>query len=340
MVDVILALVAACAISVTVATTVFRVAAVPIALDAIITLFGLVALVLVLIRVLDLPDGAAGREAGLWVALAAAAGVAASGALSMRDERLSPPGSYTDATGRPVPEAAGGRAAAGSAARQRHVTLEPGAERTEEFVAEGRLLTDVGGTLPVSVLSTPGMIGVMERCAAVLAFEQLGDGPRHRGLRGLRQARGSRRRGSRLHRDGAPARDRRRAQAPLRRGGEGGRPHPRRGHPRAARHPAGGLRGLSVIDRDQVLHVARLARLRLSDEEVDAMVEELPKILGHIEKMEELDLEGVEPTSHVVELENVLRADEPRPSLPVEKALEPAPDPQQGGFGVPSPGRS
>jgi fluoroacetyl-CoA thioesterase len=56
------------------------------------------------------------------------------------------------------------------------VTLEPGAERTEEFVAEGRLLTDVGGTLPASVLSTPGMIAVMERCAAVLAFEQLGEG--------------------------------------------------------------------------------------------------------------------------------------------------------------------
>jgi aspartyl-tRNA(Asn)/glutamyl-tRNA(Gln) amidotransferase subunit C len=95
-----------------------------------------------------------------------------------------------------------------------------------------------------------------------------------------------------------------------------------------------------MIDRDQVLHVARLARLRLSDDEVDAMVEELPKILDHIEKMEELDLEGVEPTSHVVELENVLREDVPRPSLPVETALEHAPDPQPGGFGVPSPGRS
>jgi aspartyl-tRNA(Asn)/glutamyl-tRNA(Gln) amidotransferase subunit C len=95
-----------------------------------------------------------------------------------------------------------------------------------------------------------------------------------------------------------------------------------------------------VIDRDQVLHVARLVRLRLSDAEVDAMVEELPKILGHIEKMEELDLEGVEPTTHVVALENVLRADEPRPSLPVEQALEQAPDPQEGGFGVPSPGRA
>ena len=66
-----------------------------------------------------------------------------------------------------------------------------------------------------------------------------------------------------------------------------------------------------MIDRDQVLHVARLARLRLSDEEVDAMVEELPKILGHIETMETLDLEGVEPTSHVVQLENVLREDVP-----------------------------
>jgi aspartyl-tRNA(Asn)/glutamyl-tRNA(Gln) amidotransferase subunit C len=95
-----------------------------------------------------------------------------------------------------------------------------------------------------------------------------------------------------------------------------------------------------VIDREQVLHVARLARLRLTDKEVDAMVEELPKILGHIEKMEELDLEGVEPTSHVVQVENVLRPDEPRPSLPRERALDPAPDPQDGGFGVPSPGRS
>lgn len=95
-----------------------------------------------------------------------------------------------------------------------------------------------------------------------------------------------------------------------------------------------------MIDREQVLHVARLARLRLTDAEVDAMVEELPKILGHIETMEELDLEGVEPTSHVVQVENVLRPDEPRPSLPSARALDPAPDPQDGGFGVPSPGRS
>jgi predicted thioesterase len=54
--------------------------------------------------------------------------------------------------------------------------LEPGAERTEEFVVEGRLLTDVGGTIGASVLSTPGMIGMMERTAAVLSFENLPDG--------------------------------------------------------------------------------------------------------------------------------------------------------------------
>lgn len=95
-----------------------------------------------------------------------------------------------------------------------------------------------------------------------------------------------------------------------------------------------------MIDRDQVLHVARLARLRLTDAEVDAMVEELPQILGHIEKMEELDLDGVAPTSHVVDVVNVLREDVPRPGLTAEEALAPAPQPEPGGFGVPSPGRS
>jgi aspartyl-tRNA(Asn)/glutamyl-tRNA(Gln) amidotransferase subunit C len=54
--------------------------------------------------------------------------------------------------------------------------------------------------------------------------------------------------------------------------------------------------------------------------------------------MKELDLEGVEPTSHVVALENVLREDVPRPGLPVERALEPGPDAGPSGFVVPSPG--
>jgi len=55
------------------------------------------------------------------------------------------------------------------------MTLDPGIERTEEFTVEGRLLTDVRGTLPVKVLSTPGMIAMMERCASVLSWENLGD---------------------------------------------------------------------------------------------------------------------------------------------------------------------
>ena len=68
------------------------------------------------------------------------------------------------------------------------------------------------------------------------------------------------------------------------------------------------------------------------------MTAELSTILGHIERLGELDLDGVEPTSHVVALENVLRDDVPRPSLTPERSLEAAPDPESGGFGVPSPG--
>jgi len=93
-----------------------------------------------------------------------------------------------------------------------------------------------------------------------------------------------------------------------------------------------------MIEREQVLHVARLARLRLTDEEVERMTGELSTILDHIEKLSELDLDDVEPTSHVVELENVLRPDEPRPSLPRELAVEQAPDSDGTGFRVPSPG--
>jgi len=93
-----------------------------------------------------------------------------------------------------------------------------------------------------------------------------------------------------------------------------------------------------VIEREQVLHVARLARLRLSDAEVDVMVGELSGILGHVDRIGNLDLEGVEPTSHVVALENVLRSDEAAwESLPREGAHSQAPEPQDGAFRVPSP---
>ena len=83
--------------------------------------------------------------------------------------------------------------------------------------------------------------------------------------------------------------------------------------------------------------MARLARLDLSEDEVEKMATELSGILDHVDRISALDLEGVEPTSHVIELENVWRADEPEPSLPRESALEPAPDPADGAFRVPSP---
>lgn len=96
-----------------------------------------------------------------------------------------------------------------------------------------------------------------------------------------------------------------------------------------------------MIDREQVLHVARLARVRLSEEEVERFQRELSTILDHIETINEIEgLDEVEPTSHVVEVENVLRADEPRESWPRETVLEAAPDVGEGGFRVPSPGAS
>jgi len=92
-----------------------------------------------------------------------------------------------------------------------------------------------------------------------------------------------------------------------------------------------------VIDRDQVLHVARLARLALTEDEVETMARELSGILEHVDRISQLDLDQVEPTDHVVDLENVLRPDEPRPSWPREQILDPAPDPADGAFRVPSP---
>ena len=90
-----------------------------------------------------------------------------------------------------------------------------------------------------------------------------------------------------------------------------------------------------------MLHVARLARLELSEDEQERMSEELSKVLDHIERIAELgDLDDVPPTSHVIAVENALRADEPRPSLPREVILAAAPDPSADGFRVPSPGAS
>ena len=92
-----------------------------------------------------------------------------------------------------------------------------------------------------------------------------------------------------------------------------------------------------MIDREQVLHVARLARLRLSEQEVERMSGELSGILEHVDRLAALDLDGVAPTTHVVDLDNVLRPDEPAASLPRDVALASAPDPLDGSFRVPSP---
>ena len=95
-----------------------------------------------------------------------------------------------------------------------------------------------------------------------------------------------------------------------------------------------------MLDREQVLHVARLARLELDDDEVERMAAELSKVLDHVEQIRELDLEGVPPTSHVVDVTGVVRADEPdavpaprrragrrRPSRWTAASASPAPAP-------------
>ncbi len=83
--------------------------------------------------------------------------------------------------------------------------------------------------------------------------------------------------------------------------------------------------------------MARLARLALSEEEIEPMARELSAVLDHIAKIGELDLDDVPPTSHVVDVTGGLRSDEPRPSLPREVALAQAPAVSGEGFLVPSP---
>jgi aspartyl-tRNA(Asn)/glutamyl-tRNA(Gln) amidotransferase subunit C len=92
-----------------------------------------------------------------------------------------------------------------------------------------------------------------------------------------------------------------------------------------------------MVSREEVLHVARLARLQLADAEIDPMARELSAVLDHVAKIAELDLDGVEPTTHVVAVTDRLRADEPCESLPREIALARAPAVSGDGFLVPSP---
>jgi len=90
-----------------------------------------------------------------------------------------------------------------------------------------------------------------------------------------------------------------------------------------------------AISRDEVLHVARLARLALSDEEVERLGAQLNAILEAVGKVSELDLEDVEPTAHPLDLVNVWAEDEPHGSLPLEDVLRNAPESERGLFKVP-----
>ena len=93
-----------------------------------------------------------------------------------------------------------------------------------------------------------------------------------------------------------------------------------------------------AISREDVLHVARLARLEIPEDQIEHVQAELGAILQAVGKVSQLDLDGVEPTSHPLDLVNVCGEDEPRPSLPREDALVNAPDPADGAFRVPAVG--
>jgi aspartyl-tRNA(Asn)/glutamyl-tRNA(Gln) amidotransferase subunit C len=90
-----------------------------------------------------------------------------------------------------------------------------------------------------------------------------------------------------------------------------------------------------AISTDDVLHVARLARLSLTPEEVERMAGQLSAVLGHVEQLRRLDLAGVEPTAHALDVANVTRPDRSRPSFPRDEALAGAPSAQDGAFRVP-----
>lgn len=89
------------------------------------------------------------------------------------------------------------------------------------------------------------------------------------------------------------------------------------------------------ITKQEVEHVAKLARLELSDQEKVKLTDQLSNILSYVEKLNELDTRGVEPTSHVLDISNVMREDVPASSLPQEKALSNAPEKAAGHYKVP-----
>jgi aspartyl-tRNA(Asn)/glutamyl-tRNA(Gln) amidotransferase subunit C len=93
-----------------------------------------------------------------------------------------------------------------------------------------------------------------------------------------------------------------------------------------------------AITREDVLHVAALAQLELSEEEITRLTEQLGDILAAVGKVSQLDLSDVPPTSHPLSVVNVLRSDEPRPSLPLEDVFANAPERDGDHFRVPPTG--
>jgi aspartyl-tRNA(Asn)/glutamyl-tRNA(Gln) amidotransferase subunit C len=93
-----------------------------------------------------------------------------------------------------------------------------------------------------------------------------------------------------------------------------------------------------AISRQEVLHVAKLAHLDLTDEEVEKFSEQLSAILDAVSKVSELDLSDVPPTSHPLDLVNVWREDEPRPSLSLDDVFANAPAREDDFFRVPPTG--
>lgn len=91
---------------------------------------------------------------------------------------------------------------------------------------------------------------------------------------------------------------------------------------------------MSVTIKD-VEHIAALAKLEFTEAEKEKLTHEMNAILGHMEKLNELDTSNVEPLSHVIELQNVFREDVVKPSTPTEEALKNAPDKTEEHFKVP-----
>jgi aspartyl-tRNA(Asn)/glutamyl-tRNA(Gln) amidotransferase subunit C len=89
------------------------------------------------------------------------------------------------------------------------------------------------------------------------------------------------------------------------------------------------------IDRATVLHVAKLARLTVTDAEAEALTRDMQSILAYVKKLDELDVKDVPPTSHAVHLDTLLRPDETKPSMPLEKVMRNSPERIGDGFGVP-----